>query len=169
MPATNYCPACGAPTELRQAHGKLRPVCVRCGRVQFEDPKVAAAAVVVQPGHILLVQRRNAPARGMWTLPAGFVDAGEDPRQAAAREVAEETGLEVEVGDVADVIFEPAEGDRPATIVIVYWASLRGGALKAGDDALRTEFCPLEHLPPIGFRSTQAILERVRQRSSSAL
>jgi ADP-ribose pyrophosphatase YjhB (NUDIX family) len=137
--------------------------------VQFEDPKVAAASVVVQSGRILLVQRRNAPARGLWTLPAGFVDAGEDPRQAAAREVAEETGLEVEVGQVADVIFEPAVGDHPATIVIVFWASPRGGELKPGDDALRSEFCALDNLPPIGFRSTQAILERVRQRPSSAL
>ena len=169
MREPTYCPACGATTEPRQAHGRLRAVCVRCGRVQFDDPKVAAACVVVQAGRILLVQRRNAPARGLWTLPAGFVDAGEDPRQAAAREVAEETGLEVEVGVVADVIFEPAESDHPATIVIVYWANPRGGELKPGDDALRAEFCALDNLPPIGFRSTQAILERVRQRPSSAL
>lgn len=169
MVATPYCPACGAPTHVEIAHGAVRPVCTGCGRVHFEDPKVAAAAVVLQDRRILLVQRRNSPARGLWTLPAGYVDAGEDPRRAAAREVAEETGLVVEIGEVADVVFEPAEGDHPSTIVIVYWSEVRGGELRAGDDASRTGFFALQDLPPIGFRSTRSVLDRVRLRSASAL
>jgi len=130
---------------------------------------VAAAAVVMQDRRVLLVQRRNSPARGLWTLPAGYVDAGEDPRLAAAREVAEETGLEVDVGKVADVVFEPVEGDRPSTIVIVYRSELRGGELKAGDDALRAAFFSLDDLPPLGFRSTRSILDQIRRSPSSAL
>ena len=165
----HYCPACGAPTQLREAHGAMRPVCTGCGRVQFHDPKVAAAAVVMRAGRILLVQRRNSPAKGLWTLPAGYVDAGEDPRLAAAREVLEETGLEVLVEGIADVVFEPVEGDHPSTIVIVYRTEIRGGELNAGDDALRSEFFALEDLPPIGFHSTRSILDQIRRGQSYAL
>ena len=169
MTTTAYCPACGAATQIQESHGAPRPVCTGCGRIHFQDPKVAAAAVVVQDRRVLLVQRRNSPARGLWTLPAGYVDAGEDPRLAAAREVVEETGLEVDIGQVADVVFEPAEGDHPSTIVIVYWSDVRGGELKAGDDALQTGFFPLDHLPPIGFRSTRSILDQIQRSTSSAL
>lgn len=125
--------------------------------------------MVIQDGAVLLVQRRNSPAKGLWTLPAGYVDAGEDPRLAAAREVTEETGVEVDIGEVADVLFEPAEGERSSTIVIVYWSELRGGELRAGDDALRTAFFALDDLPPIGFRSTRSILDQIRRSPSSAL
>ncbi len=125
--------------------------------------------MVIQDGAVLLVQRRNSPAKGLWTLPAGYVDAGEDPRLAAAREVTEETGVEVDIGEVADVLFEPAEGEGRSTIVIVYWSELRGGELRAGDDALRTGFFTLDDLPPIGFRSTRSILDQIRRSPSSAL
>lgn len=166
---SSYCPACGAPTAPQDVHGALRPVCTGCGRIHFLDPKVAAAALVMENGRILLVQRRNSPEKGTWTLPAGYVDAGEDPRLAAAREVTEETGLEVRVGGVADVVFEPSVGEHPSTIVIVYWSEICGGALSAGDDAEQTGFFALDELPPIGFHSTRSILEQVRAGRPPAL
>jgi len=54
---------------------------------------VAVAVLIERDGKVLLVRRANTPQKGMWTLPAGFVDAGEDPAQAAERECLEETGL----------------------------------------------------------------------------
>jgi ADP-ribose pyrophosphatase YjhB (NUDIX family) len=59
---------------------------------------LAAAAVVVRrDGRVLLIQRGRPPYRGVWTLPGGRVEAGEDGAAAAAREVREETGLEIRV------------------------------------------------------------------------
>ena len=59
--------------------GKLRPSCPACRWIYFSDPKVAVALLVVDQGRVLLARRANDPFRGDWTLPGGFVDAGEDP------------------------------------------------------------------------------------------
>jgi ADP-ribose pyrophosphatase YjhB (NUDIX family) len=152
-----YCPACGHELEHKEVHGKARPVCPSCGRVQFFDPKVAAGVLLIEQGKVLLVKRRFQPEKGKWALPAGFVDAGEDPRLAAARECREETGLQVEVGELARVLYGQ---DHPAgaDIMLVYQAELVAGRLAASDDALAAEYFRLEKLPPLAFRSTNAVL-----------
>jgi ADP-ribose pyrophosphatase YjhB (NUDIX family) len=127
--------------------------------VHFEDPKVAAAALVERDGLLLLVRRTNNPARGQWTLPAGFVDADEDPQAAAARECLEETGLEVRVTRLLDVI-AGREHPRGASIVIVYLAEAVGGELRAGDDADEVAFFPADSLPALAFRATRQAVER---------
>jgi NADH pyrophosphatase NudC (nudix superfamily) len=72
------------------AAGRLRPVCPHCGHVHFSDPKVAVGVWIEKDGEILLVRRVNTIGQGKWTLPSGFVDAGEDPGDAAARECLED-------------------------------------------------------------------------------
>jgi ADP-ribose pyrophosphatase YjhB (NUDIX family) len=99
----------------------------------------------------------NEPARGRWTLPAGFVDAGEDPLRAAERECSEETGLEVRADRLLDVIGGQEHG-RGASIVIVYRAEVIGGTLRAGDDADAAEFFGADQLPPLGFEATRKAL-----------
>ena len=93
-------------------------------------------------------------------MPAGFVDQGEDPRQTAAREALEETGLVVEVGDVIDVFFNPP-GAGGASIFILYRAKLVGGKLSAGDDADDANFFALDYLPELAFTSTHAAVARL--------
>lgn len=154
-----YCVRCGTRTEPRQAYGGLRPVCPACGHVHFDDPKVAAAVLVEREGCLLLVRRSNEPGRGQWTLPAGFVDADEDPQQAAARECLEETGLQVHITRLVDVI-AGREHPRGASIVIVYLAEIVGGALTAGDDADEAAFFRADAIPALAFRATQRAVER---------
>lgn len=154
-----HCLRCGTRMQSRQAYGGLRPVCPSCGYVHFDDPKVAAAVLVEQEGRILLVRRTNDPARGQWTLPAGFVDADEDPRLAAARECLEETGLRVRITRLLDVI-AGREHPRGASIVIVYQGEVEGGTLAAGDDADEVAFFPADGIPALAFRATQQAVER---------
>ena len=61
-------------------------------------------AAVCWDGRVLIVQRGKEPSRGVWTVPGGAVQLGETMRQAAAREVLEETGLQIEVGEVVDIL-----------------------------------------------------------------
>ncbi|NMC77840.1 MAG: NUDIX hydrolase, partial [Chloroflexi bacterium] len=100
----SYCPYCGTPTVKELLCGGERPTCPNCHWIYFADPKVAVAVVVEQEGKVLLTRRINPPYQGCWTLPAGFVDAHEDPVKAAARECLEETGLVVQVTDLLDVL-----------------------------------------------------------------
>ena len=154
----NFCPRCGT-ALIEQLHsGKLRPVCPSCDWVYFPDPKVAVAVLIKKDDEVLFVQRRFDPQVGDWTLPSGFVDAGEDPKVAAARECLEETGLVIHDLHLLDVIYSQ-EHPRGASILIVYQAQVQLGELKPGDDALQAAYFHINHFPPLAFSSTQNILD----------
>ena len=72
----NFCPRCGTPIKLENKFGKVRAICPACRWIHFADPKVAAAVLIEQEGRVLLVRRANEPLRGLWTLPAGFLEIG---------------------------------------------------------------------------------------------
>ncbi|MBN1665803.1 MAG: NUDIX domain-containing protein, partial [Anaerolineales bacterium] len=114
--------------------------------------------LVEKEGAVLLVQRANQPQRGRWSLPAGFVDAGEDPARAAERECLEECGLRVRVAGLLDVI---AKHEHPAGahILIAYRGEIEGGQLQPGDDAAAAGFFQRQALPPLAFESTRWILD----------
>lgn len=163
-----HCLRCGTRMEESPSYGRPRPVCPACGYVHFDDPKVAAAALVEHQGKILLVRRVYEPEQGKWSLPAGFVDAGEDPQQAAVRECLEETGLRVRVLGLLDVIYG-REHPRGASIVIVYRAEVESGTLVAGDDAGEVGLFAASALPPLAFRATQQAVERWAEARRSML
>ena len=152
-----FCPRCGAVVAHEDKFGMVRPVCPQCGWIYFIDPKVAAAVLVEQDGRVLLVRRVNEPFRGLWTLPAGFVNGSEDPAEAAARECLEETGLSVRVTRVLDVI-AGREHERGADFIIVYQAEVISGELVPADDADAAEWFTRDDLPPLAFKATQKVL-----------
>ena len=154
-----FCPLCGQPTHSEFRYGQERPICAACGWMHFADPKVAVAVLLEQNGQILLVQRANEPFRGLWTLPAGFVNAGEDPAAAAARECAEETGLTVTITGLIE-IFAGREHPRGSDFVIFYRGEVSGGVLHADDDASAAEWFARGNLPELAFQSTAHILTR---------
>ena len=154
----NYCPRCGTSVKQEERYGKVRPVCPQCGWIHFVDPKVAAAVLLEKDGRVLLVRRVNEPFRGLWTLPAGFVNGGEDPAEAAARECLEETGLNVRVTRVLDII-SGREHPRGADFIIIYLAEVIDGELKPDDDADAVEWFGRGDLPQLAFRATQKVLE----------
>ena len=153
-----FCPRCGTPVERRDKFGAVRPVCPNCHYIHFQDPKVAAAVLVEEGSRVLLVRRINEPFRGLWTLPAGFINGGEDPAEAAARECLEETGLTVRVTRVHDVI-SGREHERGADFVIVYIAEVISGEMRPADDADAVEWFERSNLPQLAFKATRKVLE----------
>lgn len=138
-------------------------MCPACGWIYFHDPKVAVAALILRDDQVLLVRRAIDPKRGLWTLPAGFLDAGEDPARAIERECLEETGLEVSAGALLDVV-SGKEHNRGANLLIVYRVEVLGGDLRPADDVDRADYFPLNELPPLAFESTTRLLSRYAAR-----
>lgn len=156
-PPDRFCMKCGAELVVRHQFGQDRPTCPSCGWIFFADPKVAAAVIVEREGQVLLTRRVNQPFQGLWSLPAGFVNANEDPARAAERECLEETGLIVQVTALMDVI-AGREHSRGADMVILYRARITGGQLQPGDDADMADFFAYDHLPPLAFLATRKAL-----------
>ena len=157
----NFCQVCGNTMIEQMAHGKHRPVCPACGFVHFADPKVAVVVFIEQDDRVLLVRRTMNPERGKWALPAGYVDAGEHPQEAAQREVLEETGLEVEIARLVGVEGGPNTTDTSegASIVIIYEADVLNGTAHPLDDADAVLWIAAnDPLPDIAFESTRTMI-----------
>jgi 8-oxo-dGTP diphosphatase len=92
------------------------------------------AVVVDEAGRLLLVLRGRPPAEGTWSLPGGRVEAGEDDVAAVAREVLEETGLVVTVGDLVGMVRRDGP-DGTVYEIADYRCVVEAGDLRAGDDA----------------------------------
>jgi 8-oxo-dGTP diphosphatase len=84
-----------------------------------ERPVIAVGAFVFKDGQVLLVRRGKMPGRGKWSIPGGAVELGETLRDAVAREVREETGVDIEVGPLA-LILEPVVRDENEKIQFHY-------------------------------------------------
>ncbi len=153
----HFCPQCGTRLEQRQRTGALRPVCPNCDHTVYFDPKVAVVVLIIHADHILLVQRAHDPKQGLWTLPGGFVDAGEDPQAAACREAWEETSLDVQIDGLLNVFHTPDDGGI-ADIVIAYAASVVSGTPAAADDAEAVGWFGRDTIPQLAFMPTEQIV-----------
>jgi 8-oxo-dGTP diphosphatase len=109
---------------------------------------VGVGGVVIDNGRTLLIRRASPPLQGEWSIPGGLLEVGETLEQGVARELAEETGLEVHVLELIEVferIFPappnadgtPGDAARPQYhfVILDYLCEIRGGTLSAGSDA----------------------------------
>jgi len=119
-------------------------------------------------GRLLLIERSPGSTQpGKWAIPAGFLDYGEDVRAGAAREVEEETGLIVEVGDP---VFVESNWHDPAKLTVGIWfaGTIIGGKLTAGDDATDAAWFSLDSLPPLAFETDQALVSQLHDTAADA-
>lgn len=99
-----------------------------------QAPRVGVGAVILDgDGRLLVIKRGNPPRRGRWTLPGGKLQRGETIVEAIAREVREETGLEVEVGGLVGLL--EWIGEDHHYVIVDHRAAVVGGELGRGDDA----------------------------------
>jgi 8-oxo-dGTP diphosphatase len=118
----------------------------------WQRPWVSADGVLVEDLKVLLVRRKNPPYEGMYALPGGFLEYGEESvEDTVVREVEEETGLRTSVQKVVGVYSRPDRDPRGHVVTTVFLLRRRGGELKAGDDAAEAGFFPLDTLPPLAF------------------
>jgi 8-oxo-dGTP diphosphatase len=124
-------------------------------------PTPGAGAVIIEDGRMLLIRRARGAYVDHWAVPGGRQRHGETMRAAAAREVLEETGLIVEVGDpvwVGDIV---DEADPPAYhyTVVDFCGTVVGGELRAGDDAAEARWVPVNEVR--GMRLTPTMVDLI--------
>ena len=119
-------------------------------------PLVGVGVVVIEQGRMLLVERGSGLLIGYWAVPGGKVRFGERLTEAAIREIREETGLEVELGDVVWIGEVLGDGDPPEhhMVLVDFAGRVTGGELMAGDDASAAAFVPLEELRSLPLTPT---------------
>ena len=127
-------------------------------------PRLGASACVWRGSQVLLVQRGKAPAEGLWSLPGGHVEWGETSRQAAERELQEETGITASLdlrADVFDAIRRDDQGDVQSHYVIsVFTGHWISGEARAGDDARAVRWIGLEGLAHLDMTANAAAIIR---------
>lgn len=148
-----FCPRCATPLRT---HGRddRRPWCPACPFVHYLDPKLAVVVLVQDPhGRLLYMQRNHQPKLGAWAWPAGFVDAGENVRHAAQREVREETGIEIQLTHLLGIW----SGGGDPVVLIAWSARPTGGHLTPGPEARNAAWRHPTQIPPT-FPHDQEIL-----------
>ena len=158
-----YCPFCGTQLVLKEKGGKQRPACPNCGFVQFRNPVPGVVVLIEREKSVLLGKRTGSFGEGKWGLPQGYIEFDEDFLTAAIREVKEETGLDVEIRSIINVVSNFLS-PRLHTLAIVLLAGVETGEPCAADDLETLEWFPLSGpLPDMAFEADEHIIARVQQ------
>ncbi len=154
-----YCLRCGAEMVEKKIDHSQRKVCPVCKFVFYHNPVPAAGVVIEKDNRILLVKRKYQPYKGDWCLPAGFMEYDESPERCAVREAKEELNLDVELDGLFGV-YSGKDDPRTHAVLVMYWAKIKGGELKPGDDAEEVKFFTKDEIPQnIAFLAHRQIIK----------
>lgn len=157
----DYCRACGSAVEQRipdDGDTRERAICPRCHTIHYENPLNVVGTVPVLGDKVLLCKRNIEPRRGLWTLPAGFMELQETSSQGAARETVEEAGAEFDLGPLFAVLNVPQAGQ----VHLFYRAQLHHAQFNPGHETQEARLFSEDEIPweHIAFRTVKATLER---------
>jgi 8-oxo-dGTP diphosphatase len=163
-----FCARCGHELEMRALEDhRTRPVCPACGYIVYLNPMIAAGVIAErEDGKIVLVLRGENPGKGLWVLPAGFMEINETVEAAATRECLEETGLTVELGDLWGVWSYHHEYKQSSGVLVIYAARVIGGEPRAGSDSVIAKFFALDEITveQLAFSTHREALDKWRAR-----
>ncbi len=139
---------------------RTRLICPDCGYVEYTNPKVVVGAVCTWDDKILLCRRAIPPSRGLWTLPAGFMELTETTAEGAAREVWEEATARVRVEDLVGIYEVP----RISQVQFFYRAVMIDANCAAGEESLEVNLFAWDDIPwdRLAFPSVPWVLERYK-------
>ena len=135
----------------------MRAVCDACGTIHYLNAKVVVGCVPVWEDRILVCRRAIEPRKGLWTLPAGFMENGETAGQGAAREAIEEANAIVEIGDLYTVYSLP----HISQIYMMFLAKLVDPKVSPGIESLEVMLATEAEIPwdQLAFRMVTRTLE----------
>lgn len=161
----SYCIECGGMLGPFFESGRQRLRCERCGRVHYRNPVPAAAVLVARGEEVLLVRRAVEPRAGFWSLPSGFVEYDESVVETAIRETKEETGIDVELTGLLDVVFVSELPENHCVLVIYAGRpvieTVTDADLRPDDDVSEARFFRFDAMPAeLAFRSHREAIEK---------
>ena len=159
-----YCRECGCAVAYRlpdDGDTRERAICTACHTVHYENPLNVVGTVPVwgESGEQVLLCKRNIePRRGMWTLPAGFMELGETTAQGAARETQEEAGAQFEM----QALFAIMNVARVGQVHLFYLAQLLSTDFDPGHETMEAKLFTEAEIPwdDIAFRTVKETLTR---------
>ncbi|MBV9125781.1 MAG: NUDIX domain-containing protein [Planctomycetes bacterium] len=165
FPHYRHCPYDGTPLDPGDPPRGRRPRCTRCEFVDYQNPRPCVAILILDENRVLLARRAVEPAKGMWDIPGGFIEANESAEQAVVREAREETDLHVQVaaylGSLPDVY-----GHRGVpTLNFCFLTEVVAGEVKAQSDVAELQWVDLNCLPDrMAFAHQQQMLHWAQAR-----
>lgn len=156
-----FCRACGTAVVYRipdDGDTRERAVCPHCHTIHYENPlNVVGTIPVMDDGRVLLCKRNIEPRRGLWTLPAGFMELGETTAQGARRETDEEAGADIEMGPMFSLISVPRVGQ----VHLFYRARLRDEKCYPGPETMEVQLFAEQEIPweELAFRTVKETLQ----------
>lgn len=156
-----FCPFCGEKLVKRADKDRARrDICPSCGWVYYPKPGLTVSVLIRQDKKVLLVKRGHSPKKGLWQLPAGFMEFGETPSRTGIREAKEEVNLDVKIGNLIglDLVTDDSRG---TILGFIYEAKVIGGKLKPGDDSVEARFFEPHSLPKIAWQNHRRVLQKL--------
>jgi ADP-ribose pyrophosphatase YjhB (NUDIX family) len=154
----HHCRVCGSPTAYRVPadDNRERAVCTNCGEIHYENPINVVGTVPVWEDQVLLCKRNIEPRRGLWTLPAGFLELGESTAEGALRETDEEAGARITLGDLFTVL----NVVRAGQLHLFYLARLHDTRFAPGPETMEAQLFREHEIPwdEIAFRTVRDTL-----------
>jgi ADP-ribose pyrophosphatase YjhB (NUDIX family) len=146
-----FCPTCKTELKVIESGGLQRPSCSECGFIHFQNPFPTVCVTILDEDQILLGKRLGPPGEGRWAIPSGYIEFEDDYIHTAIQEAKEETGLDVEIQAVFNVL-SSFYSPKYHFLVIYVFAKVIGGELQAGDDMAEVAWFPLKGpLPELAF------------------
>ena len=158
-----YCSQCGSPVEFRIPEGDNRPrhVCPQCQAIYYQNPRIITGCLPIYQSQVLLCKRAIEPQKGLWTLPAGFMENGETTEAGACRETQEEANAVVSPIKLYTLLNVP----QISQVHIFYLASLNEPVFEAGIESLDVQLFQLSEIPwdSLAFPTIRKTLELFSQ------
>lgn len=155
----NFCSHCAHPVVLKVPADDTRErfVCEQCGTIHYENPRNVVGSIPVWGEQVLLCRRAIEPRLGYWTLPAGFMEIGENTAEGAQRETLEEAGAEVIMGELFSMLSVP----HVHQIHLFYLAQMTSADFAAGVESLEVKLFSEAEIPwdEIAFPTVRHTLE----------
>lgn len=160
-----FCPKCAGKLKYQSFDSAQHPVCQKCGFIFFQNSKPTAGAVIEDgKGRVLLHKRAESPRRGYWDILGGFLNNGEDPIVGLKREMKEELGVNIKVGDLVGIYTDSYMRDEAIknyTLNIQYKVRLKTNSLKPNQEIAELKWFSENEVPwnKLAFKSQHLILK----------